>query len=89
MLSFIQLFNYSYLKLILNVIKRCVVWTGDNRVFFYNPSTRTSLWECPQELQNRADVENLTKAPPKPSEAETGEKRPVEAKEEKPPKKQK
>jgi transcription elongation regulator 1 len=71
------------------LILRCVVWTGDNRVFFYNPSTRTSLWECPQELQNRADVESLTKAPPKPSEAETGEKRPPEVKEEKPAKKQK
>lgn len=28
----------------------CVVWTGDSRVFFYNPSTRTSVWERPEDL---------------------------------------
>ncbi|CAG2101002.1 unnamed protein product [Medioppia subpectinata] len=67
----------------------CVVWTGDGRVFFYNPSTRTSLWECPQELQNRSDVEKLVKGPPKQSDSETGEKRVIEIKEEKPNKKQK
>lgn len=43
----------------------CVVWTGDNRVFFFNPSTKTSLWECPPELKNRPEIEELTKAPPK------------------------
>lgn len=34
----------------------CVVWTGDGRVFFYNPSTKTSVWERPEELAERADV---------------------------------
>lgn len=34
----------------------CVVWTGDGRVFFYNPSTKTSVWERPPELAERADV---------------------------------
>ncbi|KPM03486.1 transcription elongation regulator 1-like protein [Sarcoptes scabiei] len=34
----------------------CVVWTGDDR---------TSLWECPAELKNRPEVDELTKAPPK------------------------
>jgi transcription elongation regulator 1 len=28
----------------------CVVWTGDKRVFFYCPSTRTSVWERPEDL---------------------------------------
>lgn len=28
----------------------CVVWTGDSRVFFYNPSSRTSVWERPEDL---------------------------------------
>ena len=28
----------------------CVVWTGDARVFFYCPSTRTSVWERPEDL---------------------------------------
>lgn len=27
-----------------------IVWTGDSRVFFYNPSTRTSVWERPEDL---------------------------------------
>lgn len=35
----------------------CVVWTGDGRVFFYNPSSRTSVWERPEELNGRADVD--------------------------------
>uniref|UniRef100_A0A336LIW6 CSON011127 protein n=1 Tax=Culicoides sonorensis TaxID=179676 RepID=A0A336LIW6_CULSO len=42
----------------------CVVWTGDGRVFFYNPSTRTSLWERPAELANRADVDKAMKTLP-------------------------
>lgn len=42
-----------------------MVWTGDDRVFFYNPSSKTSLWECPAELKNRPEVDELTKAPPK------------------------
>ncbi|XP_025093213.1 transcription elongation regulator 1-like isoform X2 [Pomacea canaliculata] len=37
----------------------CVVWTGDGRVFFYNPSQRVSLWEKPEELQGRSDVDKL------------------------------
>lgn len=28
----------------------CVVWTGDGRVFFFNPSSRTSVWERPADL---------------------------------------
>ncbi|KAK9509007.1 hypothetical protein O3M35_006424 [Rhynocoris fuscipes] len=37
----------------------CVVWTGDAKVFFYNPSSRTSVWERPEELAGRADVDKL------------------------------
>jgi len=40
------------------------VWTGDGRVFFYNPSQRMSLWERPEELQGRADVEKMVQNPP-------------------------
>nr|CTP81542.1 Bm7628 [Brugia malayi] len=42
----------------------CVVWTGDHKVFFYNPSTRTSVWERPPELYNRPDVDLLVSKPP-------------------------
>ena len=40
------------------------MWTGDGRVFFYNPSQRMSLWERPEELQGRADVEKMVQNPP-------------------------
>lgn len=42
----------------------CVVWTGDGRVFFYNPSTRTSVWVRPEELLGRADVDKAISTPP-------------------------
>ncbi|XP_035215104.1 transcription elongation regulator 1-like [Stegodyphus dumicola] len=42
----------------------CVVWTGDNRVFFFNPSSRSSVWEKPDELKGRTDVEKLIQVPP-------------------------
>ncbi|XP_055926376.1 transcription elongation regulator 1-like [Argiope bruennichi] len=44
----------------------CVVWTGDGRVFFFNPSSRKSVWEKPDELKGRADVEKLVQVPPTP-----------------------
>ncbi|XP_033632765.1 transcription elongation regulator 1-like [Asterias rubens] len=37
----------------------CLVWTGDSKVFFFNPSTRMSLWERPDDLYNRADVDRM------------------------------
>uniref|UniRef100_A0A0K8T1V0 Transcription elongation regulator 1 n=2 Tax=Lygus hesperus TaxID=30085 RepID=A0A0K8T1V0_LYGHE len=42
----------------------CVVWTGDGRVFFYNPSSRTSVWERPEELVGRAEVDKMVSTPP-------------------------
>jgi len=42
----------------------CVVWTGDGRVFFYNPSSRTSVWERPEDLVGRADVDKMVASPP-------------------------
>ncbi|GAB6025445.1 hypothetical protein CHUAL_011190 [Chamberlinius hualienensis] len=42
----------------------CVVWTGDRRVFFYNPSTRTSVWEKPDDLKGRVDVDKMMATPP-------------------------
>lgn len=42
----------------------CVVWTGDGRVFFYNPSTRSSVWERPEDLVGRADVDKAVAATP-------------------------
>uniref|UniRef100_A0AAF5CW42 Transcription elongation regulator 1 n=1 Tax=Strongyloides stercoralis TaxID=6248 RepID=A0AAF5CW42_STRER len=36
-----------------------VVWTGNGKVFFHNPSTRQSLWERPPELFHREDVDQM------------------------------
>lgn len=41
-----------------------MVWTGDGRVFFYNPSSRTSVWERPEELLKRSDVDKMVANPP-------------------------
>lgn len=43
---------------------RCVVWTGDERVFYYNPTTRLSMWERPEELVGRVDVDKAIQEPP-------------------------
>lgn len=54
------------MNIIFTIIKcsRCVVWTGDGRVFFYNPSSRTSVWERPDELLKRTDVDKMVQTPP-------------------------
>jgi len=44
---------------------RCVVWTGDERVFFYNPSQNVSVWDCPEDIEDRADVKKLMQTPPR------------------------
>ncbi|XP_050676528.1 transcription elongation regulator 1-like isoform X2 [Leptidea sinapis] len=42
----------------------CVVWTGDGRVFFYNPTARQSLWERPAQLAGRKDVDKAVMQAP-------------------------
>uniref|UniRef100_A0A0N4ZTA2 Transcription elongation regulator 1 n=1 Tax=Parastrongyloides trichosuri TaxID=131310 RepID=A0A0N4ZTA2_PARTI len=39
-----------------------VVWTGNGKIFFHNPSTRQSLWERPPELFHRDDVDLMIKS---------------------------
>merc|ERR1719402_1220488 len=41
----------------------CVVWTGDSRSFFYNPTTKTSVWEKPAEMVGRSDVAKMLESP--------------------------
>ncbi|EDV93807.1 GH18087 [Drosophila grimshawi] len=55
----------------------CVVWTGDARVFFYNPSTRTSVWDRPEDLMNREDVDKAVND--RPEQLKTAEEKSVEA----------
>ncbi|XP_035784907.1 transcription elongation regulator 1-like isoform X2 [Anopheles albimanus] len=57
----------------------CVVWTGDARVFYYNPSTRTSVWERPDDLKERADVDKAVLVPPQQLVTSMGTKATVDA----------
>merc|ERR1719445_2982426 len=41
----------------------CVVWTGDSRSFFFNPSNKQSVWEKPAELVGRSDVAKMLESP--------------------------
>ncbi|XP_047542008.1 transcription elongation regulator 1 isoform X2 [Vanessa atalanta] len=52
----------------------CVVWTGDGRVFFYNPTARLSVWERPAQLAGRPDVDQAVSQPPHGKEAAAKEK---------------
>ncbi|GFU08909.1 transcription elongation regulator 1 [Nephila pilipes] len=44
--------------------KWCIVWTGEEKVFFYNADFKVSIWEMPDELKNRTDVQKLIQSPP-------------------------
>ncbi|XP_058477695.1 uncharacterized protein tcerg1l isoform X2 [Solea solea] len=41
----------------------CVVWTADDRVFFFNPTMHLSVWETPGDLTGR-DISRIIKDPP-------------------------
>lgn len=43
---------------------RCVVWTGDDRVFFFNPTMQLSVWEKPVDLRHRGDLNRIIEDPP-------------------------
>ncbi|KAG8517508.1 LOW QUALITY PROTEIN: Transcription elongation regulator 1-like protein, partial [Galemys pyrenaicus] len=42
----------------------CVVWTGDDRVFFFNPTMQLSVWEKPGDLRSHGDLERILGDPP-------------------------
>ncbi|XP_069914372.1 transcription elongation regulator 1-like protein [Oryctolagus cuniculus] len=42
----------------------CVVWTGDDRVFFFNPTMQLSVWEKPVDLRERGDLNRILEDPP-------------------------
>lgn len=52
------------------------MWTGDGRVFFFNPSTKTSIWEKPKELEENATIDDLLiLGPPSDQEKEMEEEK--------------
>jgi transcription elongation regulator 1 len=42
----------------------CVVWTGDEKVFYFNPATKVSVWEKPEELVDNDNVNEILEAGP-------------------------
>ncbi|MGH0163002.1 UNVERIFIED_CONTAM: hypothetical protein FKN15_043848 [Acipenser sinensis] len=42
----------------------CVVWTGDDRVFFFNPTMQLSVWDKPIDLKSRGDLNRIIEDPP-------------------------
>ncbi|RXM27106.1 Transcription elongation regulator 1-like protein [Acipenser ruthenus] len=42
----------------------CVVWTGDDRVFFFNPTMQLSVWDKPVDLKSRGDLNRIIEDPP-------------------------
>uniref|UniRef100_A0A3B1IIB3 Transcription elongation regulator 1 like n=1 Tax=Astyanax mexicanus TaxID=7994 RepID=A0A3B1IIB3_ASTMX len=42
----------------------CVVWTGDDRVFFFNPTMQLSVWDKPVDLKDRGDINKIIEDPP-------------------------
>lgn len=41
-----------------------MVWTGDDRVFFFNPTMQLSVWEKPVDLRHRGDLNRIIEDPP-------------------------
>lgn len=48
----------------------CLVKTGDDRTFFFNPSTKTSVWQRPKDLENNEEVDKLLKCNEKETEGD-------------------
>ncbi|XP_071985451.1 transcription elongation regulator 1-like protein isoform X2 [Engystomops pustulosus] len=42
----------------------CVVWTGDDKVFFFNPTIQLSVWDKPIDLKDRVDINRIIEDPP-------------------------
>ncbi|CAH2322878.1 transcription elongation regulator 1 [Pelobates cultripes] len=49
----------------------CIVWTGDDRVFFFNPTIQLSVWDKPIDLKNRVDINRIIEDPPHKRKLET------------------
>ncbi|MGH0121943.1 UNVERIFIED_CONTAM: hypothetical protein FKN15_004803 [Acipenser sinensis] len=49
----------------------CVVWTGDDRVFFFNPTMQLSVWDKPVDLKSRGDLNRIIEDPPHKRKKET------------------
>ena len=41
-----------------------LVWTEDKKYFFFNPTSKTSIWEKPVEMENDPRVDEIINAGP-------------------------
>lgn len=55
---------YECINASLFLLCRCVVWTGDDRVFFFNPTMHLSVWDKPVDLKDRGDLNRIIEDPP-------------------------
>ena len=51
-----------------------VVFTGDGRVFFFNPVSKVSVWEIPKELSGVTNLEKLMEMPEGKGESDESDK---------------
>lgn len=51
-----------------------VVFTGDGRVFFFNPVSKVSVWEIPKELSGVANLDKLMEPPGGKTESDDSDK---------------
>jgi len=48
----------------------CLVWTGTDKAFYFNPTTKLSVWELPDELKDNEKADEMLKNGP-PSKQES------------------
>ena len=46
------------------------MWTGDGKVFFFNPASKSSIWERPKELENNLQIDEMLREGPEQKEGE-------------------
>ena len=51
-----------------------VVWTSDERMFFFNASSRVSVWTLPEELADNPQALRIVDEPPGKSKCVEGER---------------
>ncbi|XP_002156237.3 transcription elongation regulator 1 isoform X1 [Hydra vulgaris] len=45
-----------------------LVWTGDGKVFFFNPVSKSSIWERPKELESNLQIDEMLREGPEQKE---------------------
>ena len=51
-----------------------IVWSSDDRTFFFNATNRVSVWSVPEELEGNPNVEKILENPPGGKSEQVGAK---------------